>query len=170
MTASEPMSDPPSHPPARIVTADLISGTILVSVFIAAADDAGVRLAVLGTTAVSMLIIWLSQVFVVVIALEGRASGASPQLGRTIRTGLRRSNGLLIAAVPPLLILALGAIGIIDGAVAYWTALWTGAIVLAVLGWIAFSQRSRRWLVRAGGAMATAGFGLVIIWLRILIS
>lgn len=170
MTVSEPVSGRPSHRPARMVTADLISGTILVSVFIAAADEAGVRLNVLGTTTVSMLIIWLSQVFVVVIALEGRASGKSPQVGRTIRTGFRRSTGLLVAAVPPLLILALGAVGIIDGAVAYWAALWTGAIVLAVLGWIAFAQRSRHWHVRAGGAIATAGFGLVIIWLRILIS
>ena len=170
MTGIEPGSGDLPEIKKRIATPDLISGTILVSVFIAAADEADARLDVFGTTTISMLVVWVSQVFVLFIALEGRRASASVETLRTVKAGIRRSTGLLIAAVPPLLVLALGAVGLIDGAVAYWSSLWIGTLTLGVLGWIAFASRGRRWYWQVCGAAATAGFGLVIIGLRVLIS
>lgn len=161
---------PHPRPRRRGITADLISGTILVSVFIAVADEADARLAVLGVTAVSMLVVWLSQVFVVAITMESGWVGRSPAVTPVIKGGFQRSNGILIAAVPPLLVLACGTVGLIDGQVAYWLALWMGTVILAVLGWIAFTSPGSRWGWRLFGAVVTAGFGMIIIGLRVLIS
>lgn len=60
--------------------------------------------------------------------------------------------------------------GWFNGQVAYWTALWLGVVILALLGWIAFGSRGAPWYWRLCGAFATACFGLLVILLKILVS
>lgn len=71
---------------------------------------------------------------------------------------------------PPLVFLVLGLVGMGEGQVAYWSALWVEVAFLAVLGWIAFSRRGLAWYWQACGALATAAFGVVAILLKILVE
>ena len=41
-----------------------------------------------------------------------------------------------------------------------------GVVVLAVLGWIAFSRRGSSWPVRLAGALGTASFGVAMILMK----
>lgn len=153
------------------VTAELISGTVLVSVVIAVADERNGIADVFVTTILSVLVFWVTQVFVVAVAVQGvRSDEEAISLRRTFRMAVRRSNGLLVAAVPPLVVLLIGIFGLYQGEVAYWIALWLGVAILAVLGWIAFAGRGIPWYWRACGAVATAAFGVLAILLKILVS
>ena len=172
-TESAPPDGPWSlhHLRHGLVTPELLSGTVLVSVVVAVANDSGRLLDTMGVTIVSMLVLWISQVYIVAIAAQGaRPEGEPIRLRRSIRDAFQRSAGLLYASVPPLVPLGLGVLGVLDVEVAYWSALWMGVVVLAVLGWIAFASRRSAWYWRLGGACATATLGLLIILMRILIK
>jgi len=119
----------------------------------------------------SVLVFWVTQVFILAVAVQGLRSDEEPvSLRKSFRIAVRRSNGLLLAAVPPLIFLVVGLFGVHEGEVAYWFALWLGVAILAVLGWIAFAGRGIAWYWRLCGAAATACFGLLAILLKILIS
>lgn len=155
----------------ELVTPELISGTVLVSAVVAVADESGHAISTTGVTVITMLVLWVSQFYIVAIAAQARRPAGEPvHPGRSIRVGLDGSVGLLIATLPPLLSLLLGDLGVLPVSVAYWSALWVGVVVLAFLGWIAFSGRRVAWYWRVCGTCATAGFGVVVILLRILID
>ncbi|RZU65580.1 hypothetical protein EV379_1914 [Microterricola gilva] len=155
----------------ELVTPELISGTVLVSAVIAVADESGRAITTTGVTVITMLVLWVSQFYIVAIASQARRPAGEPvHPARSIRVGLDGSVGLLIATVPGLLLLLLGDLGVLPANVAYWAALWAGVVVLAFLGWIAFSGRRVAWYWRLCGMCATAGFGVVVIILRILID
>ncbi|MFD5863692.1 hypothetical protein ACFWGP_01955 [Agromyces sp. NPDC127015] len=172
--ADPPRFDGPwSMPRLRrgLVTPELVSGTVLVSVVIAVSDVSGRSLDTMGITIVSMLVLWLSQVYIVAIAVQGTRAESEPiRVRESIRFAFGRAVGLLYATIPPLIPLGLGVLGVLDAEVAYWSALWMGVLVLAVLGWIAFASRRAAWYWRLGGACATAALGLLIILLRIFIK
>jgi hypothetical protein len=154
-----------------LVTPELVSGTVLVSVVIAVANDSGRLLDTIGVTIVSMLVLWLSQVYIIGISVQGaRPEGEPIHLRSSIRFAFQRSVGLLYATIPPLLPLSLGVLGVLSVEVAYWSALWMGVLVLAILGWIAFASRRAAWYWRLGGACATGALGLLVILMRILIK
>ena len=172
-TFDEGYEGPWSFPRMRrgFVTAELISGTVLVSVVIAVANEGDGILDVFSITVLSALVFWLIQVYVVTIAVQAtRSEKDDVRLRKSLRFAIRRSNGLLLAAVPPVVFLLVGLIGPFRGQYAYWLALWIEVGVLGTLGWIAFSGRNLAWYWRVCGAVATAGFGLIAILLKILIS
>ncbi len=153
------------------VTPELISGTILVSVVIAVADESNGILDVFTITVLSALVFWATQVFIITVAVQGvRSDEEAVSLRRSFGIALSRSFGLLLAAVPPVVFIFFGLFGAFHGQVAYWIALWIEVVLLAVLGWIAFSARRSPWYVRLCGALATAGFGVLAVLLKILIS
>ncbi len=93
---------PWSYPRLRrgYVTPELISGTVLVSVVIAVADETGGITDVFGITIASVLVFWATQVFVITIALQGmRGDDAPVQLSASLNAAIRRAKGLLFAAV-----------------------------------------------------------------------
>jgi hypothetical protein len=154
------------------LTPELISGTVLVSVVIAVADERdGIR-DVFAVTVASVLVFWATQVFVTTIAHQRLRKDDEPiRLRESVAAGLRRARGLLLAAVPPLLFLLFGIVfGVNEGHVAYWISLWLGVVLLAALGWIAFAGRGVAWYWRGIGSLATAVLGLLAIGLRILVS
>ncbi len=155
----------------ELVTPELISGTVLVSAVIAVADESGHAISTTGVTVITMLVLWVSQFYIVAIAAQARRPAGEPvHPTRSIRVGLDGSVGLLIATLPPLILLLFGDLRVLPPNVAYWSALWMGVAVLAFLGWIAFSGRSVAWYWRLCGTCATAGFGVGVIVLRILID
>ena len=152
------------------ITTELVSGTVLVSMVIAVADESGGILDVFAITVLSLLVFWLTEVFAHTVATQRRRSDTDAvSLKASIRAGLAASWGLLLAGIPPLIFLLLGLFGLHDGAVAYWAALWVEVALLAVVGWIAFGGPRIAWYWRVCGALATATLGLLAILLKILV-
>ena len=154
------------------ITEESVYGTVLVSGMIVVAGSYGatswqVFLSVFGT----VVVFWAAHVYAGTIAGHGvseEVEGDSSLL-TAFRRALRRSVGFLTSALPPSIVLLLGATQAIDDTVAIWTALWLGVIILGVLGFIVFSLRGDSWLVRILGALGTAVFGVAMIVLKALI-
>jgi|GEM_PF-1896140 len=153
------------------VSPELVSGTVLVSVVIAVADESGGILDVVVATVASQIVFWATQIFILTIAVQQRRDDdEAVSIRRSLTFAVRRSNGLLLAAAPPLLILVIGLLGAYDGRLAYWIALWLSVAILAMLGWIAFAGREIHWFWHLCGALATAALGVFAILLKILVS
>ncbi|MBX0300889.1 hypothetical protein K2F54_12975 [Cryobacterium sp. 1639] len=154
----------------RFITTELVSGAVLVSVVIAVADESGGILDVFAITVLSLIIFWLTEVFAHTVAAQRRRRDTDVLSVRSsVRAAVADSRGLLLAGIPPLIFLLLGLVGVGDGEVAYWTALWVQVALLAVVGWIAFGGPRIAWYWRVGGALATAGLGMLAILLKILV-
>ncbi|MFF1875897.1 hypothetical protein [Kitasatospora herbaricolor] len=154
-----------------LVTPELVSGTVLVSVVIAVADESGGVADVLAITLASMVVFWVTQVFILTIAAQQQRRDSDPvSLAGSLRFAVHRSNGLLLAAVPPLVFLVVGVFGHFEGQVAYWIALGLEVAILAALGWIAFAGRGIPWYLHVCGALATAMLGILAIGLKVLVS
>ena len=119
-------------------------------------------LAVVGT----VLIFWAAHVYAGTVAHHGFEDGRIIGIRESLRGALRRSWGLLVSALIPSSILLLGVTQVVPDSTAIWIALWVCVAVLAVLGYIAFARRGARWHIRLLGAMATAGFGILMILLK----
>ncbi|MRG61103.1 hypothetical protein GE115_14700 [Agromyces sp. CFH 90414] len=155
---------------ASFTTEESVYGVILVAgMIIVSASHASSSWQVFWTVLVTVIVFWAAHVYAGTVAHHGFADGEVVGIGEAFRIALHRSWGLLASAMIPSLILLAGATRVIDDVAAVWTALWSGVVVLAVLGWIAFARRGAAWPFRALGALATAGFGLVMILLKVLV-
>jgi hypothetical protein len=63
-----------------------------------------------------------------------------------------------------------GVDGLNGGQAAYWAALLAGVVILAGVGWVAFSKRGIPWYAHVLGAVATASLGAGVIVLKILLQ
>jgi hypothetical protein len=152
------------------VTPQLISGTVLVSVVIAVADESNGILDVFSITFLSVLVFWVTQIFIEAVAVQGLRDQEEPvPLRESLHIALRKSRGQLYAGIPPLVFIVLGLFGMGEGEIAYWVALWTGVLILAALGWIAFAGRGIAWYWQLCGACATAACGLLAMLLKFLV-
>lgn len=154
----------------NVVTPQFVSGTVLVSVVIAVADESRGIADVLTITAVSMLVFWSTDVFVQALAAEGREPDEPIHLRASVRIALHRAKGLLLAACVPLFFLVVGVNGLHGGQAAYWAAMLSGVIILGAVGWVAFSKRGIAWYGHVLGAAATASLGALAIILKILLK
>lgn len=167
---------PPDTPTARLrhdfVTPQLVSGTVLVSVVIAVADEGGGILDVFAITILSVMVFWATDVYVQTVVAQRRRRDEDPvRVGDSFRTALHKSRGFLLAAIPPVTFLVVGLFGKERAeAVAYWAALWVSVAILAVVGWIAFGGRGIPWYGRLAGAASTAAFGLLAMILKIVVQ
>lgn len=153
-----------------IVTPELIYGTIIVSAVIVVAEGDATDAEIFGISLVTMLVFWASHVFAVAVATHGKTDeGQEIGLRAAFRTALSRSYGLLYSALIPLIFLILGALGLFDESTAYYCSLWSGTVILALLGWMAFADRGSNWFIRILGALGTAFFGVLVILLKALI-
>jgi hypothetical protein len=148
-------------------TEESVYGVILVSgMIVVAGASAGSAFEVFWTVLGTVIVFWAAHVYAGTVARHGLEEGHVIGLRQAFRASFRRSLGLLASAIIPLLILLLGATRAIDDAFALWCALWAGVVVLAVLGWIAFTRRGASWPVRLAGSLATATFGIAMIALK----
>lgn len=160
----------PSRLRRALVTPELVSGIVLVSVVIAVANGSDGVFDVFAITLLSLLVFWFTEVFAHTVAAQRRRlEGAPVDLRASLRTAVHNSRGFLFAGVLPLVFLLLGVFGLNDGIVAYWVALWVGVVTLGAVGWIAFGDRGIRWYWRVCGALATAALGVFAILLKVLV-
>ncbi len=171
-----PVQNASAHSPGaswvrrNFVTPQFVSGTVLVSVVIAVADEGRGITEVFTITIISMLVFWLTDVFVQAVVAEGRAPDESAHVLVAMRIALHRSKGLLYATFVPLFFLIVGLNGLRWGQSAYWLALLAGVIILFAVGWVAFSKRGIPWYGHLLGAAATASLGALAMILKILLQ
>lgn len=146
-----------------------VYGTILVSGLIALASYSGeTSVRVLIKVGVTVVVFWGAHVYAGTVARMGEHAGpeARARLGQAFRGSLRHSLGMLTSASVPALILVLGTTRIIPDDIANDVALWSGVVILAFLGYVAFLRRGSSHLVRIVGALATASFGLAFVVMK----
>lgn len=154
----------------RFISPEVVSGIVLVSVVISIADQNDGVFDVFAITLASLLVFWFTEVFAHTVAVQrSRRPGDRVEIAASIRTALHKSRGFLFAGVLPLVFLVLGLVGLNEGALAYWVALWIGVATLAVVGWLAFGGRGIRWYWRVVGSLATAALGMLAIVLKLLV-
>lgn len=116
---------------------------------------------------------WLAHVYSGAVAHLGDAVEADDpfrtRLGRALHVSLRHSWGMLGAALVPVLLLSLGALGAISHEQAIWGTLWADVVILGLLGYLGVSSWTPRRLYRVWGGLITALFGVVLILLKALI-
>jgi hypothetical protein len=150
----------------QLVTPELIYGTIIVSAIIVLADDDQSDFSLLSVVAVTTFVFWIAHVFAATVAHHGKRGGKEVPLGEALGNAVRHSSGVLLAAVIPVFVLALGAAGILSEDGAYLVALLLGVVVLFVLGVLAFAERGSRWYFCLLGGLSTGGLGVVVILLK----
>lgn len=154
-----------------VVSESAVYGVILVSamVIVTGQDSEAsldVFLKVLGT----VIVFWIAHVFADVVAGYG-ASAADESVSprRLVAHGVRHSWGLLAAALLPLSMILLGAVGVLSDDAAVWTALWLDVVLLGGLGYLAVARRTGRHAPRLVGALLTAALGVAIMALKVFI-
>ncbi|GAB3576473.1 hypothetical protein GCM10027406_09280 [Leifsonia lichenia] len=152
------------------ITEESVYGTVLVNGMIVATGSHGASsMSVFVTVLTTVVVFWAAHVYAGTIAGHGVDTGEPAGLAVSFRRSLRRSVGFLTSAVPPSIVLLLGALRVVDDTVALWVALWLGVAILAVLGFIVFAMRGDSWPIRILGAISTALFGIAMIILKAII-
>lgn len=151
-----------------LLSEDAVYGLILVSGMIVVSNNlVGTSLNALATVVVTVVVFFAAHVYARTIS---HMAASDPVRVRTsLLVALDHSKGLVIAAVPPLVVLGLGVTHFVDDDVAIWTALALDIVLLGVLGWAAVSAWTHRFWPRLASALITAGFGAVIAGLKALI-
>lgn len=154
-------------PTTHVSTEEGVYGVILVAgmIVVSNAHDS-TAWEVFVTVVVTVVVFWAAHVYAGTVAHHGVEDGRVISLGESFQLALRRSWGLLVSSLIPAAILLLGATEVVPDGAAIWLALWAGVGVLAVLGYLAFARRGAEWWRRLLGALATAGFGVIMILLK----
>jgi len=152
------------------VTEESIYGVLLVSgMIIVAGSHGSSSWQVFWTVIVTVLVFWAAHVYAGTVARHGLAVGRVMGLREAFAESFRRSLGLLLSALIPSVILLLGALEVVPDLLTIWLALWAGVVVLAVLGFVAYRRRGAPLHLQLLGAVGTAAFGLVMIFLKAII-
>ncbi|WP_243225871.1 hypothetical protein [Microbacterium sp. CIAB417] len=146
-----------------------VYGTILMSGLVAVSSAHGETSAmVLITVAVTVLVFWSAHVYAGTVARVGEPDEDGRPVGvrQALRGSLRHSFGMLSSAAVPAAILLAGTTRAIPDGLANDLALWSGTVILAFLGYIAFLRRGSSLPVRLAGAAGTACFGIAFVILK----
>lgn len=151
-----------------------VYGTILVSGLVAVSSAHGeTSFAVLISVAVTVLVFWGAHVYAGTVARvsdrDERARGERVGVRAAFAASVKHSLGMLSSATVPAIILLAGTTRVIPDGLANDLALWSGVVILAFLGYVAFLRRGSSQLVRLLGALATASFGIAFVVLKALV-
>lgn len=168
MTSTAP---PPSeeHPLLwYLIAPSFIYGTIITTSVMVVADDNEPDFQVFFVVLASTLIVWIAHVFSELVAGGPHSADAPVATRVVVRNAFEHSLGLLTAAVLPLLVLLLGALGLFDEPVAYYLALGASLLSLAVVGWLSVKRRGYGWPLQLAGAVGTTLTGVLVVILKAL--
>ena len=147
-----------------------IYGTILVLAVIVAGAKAFEHEAghIAGLVAVTVVVFWLAHVYADALA---HAVAYDQHLSLAdLRRIAHREASMLEAAVPPLLALLLGAVGIVSTTLAVWVAFGLGLVVLCAQG-ITFARVEHMGrLATLAIVAANLGLGVALVGLKLLVS
>ncbi|MGV2904031.1 hypothetical protein ACNPM4_20355 [Microbacterium sp. AGC62] len=151
-----------------------VYGTILVSGLVAVSSAHGeTSFAVLISVAVTVLVFWGAHVYAGTVARvsdrDERARGERVGVRAAFVASVKHSLGMLTSAAVPAIILLAGTTRVIPDGLANDLALWSGVVILAFLGYVAFLRRGSPQAVRLLGALGTASFGIAFVVLKALV-
>ena len=171
-TDDETPDPPPAHRRRlhRILDAysgeHAVYGLVLVTALVAVGweddTDFEVLLFVFGT----VVIFWIAHIYAAVVA--SRAARPPKPVGAAIRDGARHASGMLVAMLVPAALLLLGSLGLVEEYTAYFLALGSGILLLALIGYANAARNGSSWPWRVAGVIATTVMGLLVIGLSIL--
>ncbi|MET0734777.1 MAG: hypothetical protein ABWY55_03925 [Microbacterium sp.] len=167
------MTDEQLHIQPRVArllkSEEAIYGLILVSGLIVVANSIGVTsFGAFLTVVVTVLVFFAAHVYAGTLARLAATDGAAG-IGPSIRAAADHSVGMLIISLPPLIVLALGSLRVVDDETAIWAALLLDTVLLAVLGWLVVARWTPRFWPRAASALITMAFGLILVLLKALL-
>ena len=144
-----------------------VYGVVLVAALIAIGEENETDLDVLLFVVGTVVVFWLAHLYAGVVAANGTTAGAALPLWTKIRRAAAHTGGLLLAVVPPTLILWLGVFGILDESVAYTASLLSGVVVLGIIGYLNAARTRRPLWMRIIATLTTAMLGVLVILLDI---
>ncbi|WP_106813886.1 hypothetical protein [Microbacterium timonense] len=143
-----------------------VYGLVLVTALVAVGweedTDFEVLLFVVGT----VVVFWLAHIYAAVVA--SRAAQPAKPLKTAVADGARHASGMLVAMLVPAALLFLGTIGLIEEYTAYFLALGSGIVMLAVIGYANAARNGSSWPWRIAGVLTTTVMGALVIGLSIL--
>jgi hypothetical protein len=148
-------------------TAGAIYGTIAAMAVIAGTASSSSHAKPLALTAATLLVFWLAHVYAQ--ALSHHLRGARRLHWPVVREAMVEERPLLEGPLPLLVVLALGALEVIDHRLSVRLALWLGVAQLLTWG-ILYARRQRwRWVTAVTAGVVNAVFGLLIVLLEVVI-
>lgn len=151
----------------RLASEEGVYGVILVAGMIVVSGSEETQAWPLFVTVVSTVaVFWAAHIYAWAVAYSHTTDGEPHHIATALAHAVSRAWGLLLSALVPASLLLLGATEIVPDSVAIWLALWVGVVVLAVLGYHAFSRRDSPWPARILGSLGTAAFGILMILLK----
>jgi hypothetical protein len=143
-----------------------IYGTVsaLAVIVVAGHDEAAVG-RILVFAAVSTVIVWGIHVYATV--LSEACTGGAPWR-EAIPRGFRDELGVLEGAAAPLLVLALGALGVLDATRAVWWSVITGVGLLTVMPLFWLRRSGEPWGRCLAASAVACSFGLALVVLKVL--
>lgn len=143
-----------------------VYGIVLVTALIGVGWEDETDLEVLVFLVGTVFVFWLAHIYAAVVA--SRAAGTPGALRAAVVHGIRHTNGMLVAMLIPAFLLWLGVIGLVEEWTAYFLALGSGVVMLALIGYANAARNRSPWYWRVGGVLATTGLGLLVIVLSII--
>ena len=128
-------------------------------------DEAAVG-RILTFAAVSTVIVWGIHVYASVLSDTCTATG--PPWRVAIPRGFRDELGVLEGAAAPLLVLALGAVGVLDPTRAVWWSVITGVGLLTVMPLFWLRRSGEPWGRCLAASAVACSFGLALVVLKVL--
>ena len=110
-----------------------VYGIVLVTALIAVGWDDDTDLEVLVFVVGTVFVFWLAHIYAAVVA--SRATETPVVLRTAVARGIRHTYGMLVAMLIPALLLSLAVIGLVEEYTAYYLALGSGVVILALIGY-----------------------------------
>jgi positive regulator of sigma E activity len=158
--------------PARIVldahsVEHGVYGIVLVSALIGVGWNDETDLEVLIFVVGTVIVFWLAHIYAAVVA--SRAARPPVALRIALLHGIRHTYGMLVAMLVPALLLWLAVVGLVEEYTAYYLALGSGIVLLALIGYANAARNGSTWPWRVAGILSTTALGLLVIVLSILV-
>lgn len=144
-----------------------IYGVVLVTAVIAVGWEDDTDFEVLVFLLGTVLVFWLAHLYAAVVA--SRAAKDPPRLGVAIAAGARHASGMLVSMLIPAALLATAVFGWVEEYTAYYLALGSGILILAIIGYANAARNGSSWPWRIAGVLATTLLGAFVIVLSIIV-
>lgn len=142
-----------------------VYGIVLVTALIGVGWDNDTDLEVLIFVVGTVFVFWLAHIYAAVVA--SRAAHTPAALRTAVVHGIRHTYGMVVAMLIPALLLLLGVIGLLDEWTAYYAALASGVVMLALIGYANAARNGSTWQWRLAGVASTTLLGVLVIALSI---
>ena len=142
-------------------------GIVLVTALIGVGWDDETDLEVLIFVVGTVIVFWLAHIYAAVVA--SRAARPPVVLRVALVHGIRHTYGMLVAMLVPALLLWLAVVDLVEEYTAYYLALGSGIVLLALIGYANAARNGSTWPWRIAGILSTTALGLLVIVLSILV-